>query len=25
MEDLLWFYDIIDEVKGELTILVKPQ
>jgi hypothetical protein len=25
MEDLIWFYDIIDEVKDELTDLVKPQ
>ena len=25
MEDLLWFYDIIDEVKDELSKLVRPQ
>lgn len=24
MEDLLWFYDIIDEVKDELSRLTKP-
>ena len=24
IEDLLWFYDIIDEVKGELSRLAKP-
>ncbi|MDO9567687.1 MAG: hypothetical protein Q7J15_13255 [Candidatus Desulfaltia sp.] len=25
IEDLLWFYEIIDEVKDELTRLVKPE
>ncbi len=25
IEDLMWFYDIIDEVKDELTRLVKPE
>ena len=25
MEDLLWLYDIIDEVKDELSDRVKPQ
>jgi hypothetical protein len=25
MEDLLWFYDIIDEVKDEMTRLTKPE
>jgi len=25
MEDLLWFYDIIDEVKDELSRLAKPK
>ena len=25
MEDLIWFYDIIDEVKDELSRLVRPQ
>ena len=25
MEDLLWLYDIIDELKGELSRRVKPQ
>jgi hypothetical protein len=25
MEDLIWFYDIIDEVKEELTDLVQPE
>jgi hypothetical protein len=25
MEDLLWFYDIIDDVKDELSRLAKPQ
>jgi hypothetical protein len=24
IEDLMWFYDIIDEVKDELTNLAKP-
>jgi hypothetical protein len=24
IEDLMWFYDIIDEVKDELTHLAKP-
>lgn len=24
MEDILWFYDIIDEIKDELTGLVDP-
>jgi hypothetical protein len=24
IEDLLWFYDIIDEIKDELTRLAKP-
>ena len=24
IEDLMWFYDIIDEVKDELSNLVKP-
>ena len=24
VEDLLWFYDIIDEVKDELSALAKP-
>lgn len=25
IEDLLWFYDIIDEVKDELSRLAKPE
>jgi hypothetical protein len=25
IEDLMWFYDIIDEVKAELTAVLKPQ
>jgi hypothetical protein len=25
IEDLMWFYDIIDEVKEELTAVRKPQ
>jgi hypothetical protein len=25
IEDLMWLYDIIDEVKEELTALHKPQ
>ena len=25
IEDLIWFYDIIDEVKEELTSLASPQ
>lgn len=25
MEDLLWFFDIIDEVKDEMMQLVKPE
>jgi len=25
IEDLMWFYDIIDEVKDELSGLAKPQ
>jgi hypothetical protein len=25
IEDLMWFYDIIDEVKDELTALVGPE
>ncbi len=25
MEDLLWLYEIIDEVKNEMSQLVKPQ
>ncbi|NQT09858.1 MAG: hypothetical protein HQ573_01645 [Desulfobacteraceae bacterium] len=25
IEDLLWFYEIIDEVKDELTRLVQPE
>lgn len=25
IEDLLWFYDIIDEVKNELTQLAQPE
>lgn len=25
MEDLSWFYDIIDEVKDELSALVEPE
>ena len=25
VEDLLWFYDIIDEVKDELTRLAQPE
>ena len=25
IEDLLWFYDIIDEVKDELTTLTRPE
>ena len=25
MEDLLWFYDIIDEVKDEMARLAKPE
>jgi hypothetical protein len=24
IEDLMWFYDIIDEVKDELTNLTRP-
>ncbi len=25
MEDVMWFYDIIDEVKDELASLVRPE
>jgi hypothetical protein len=25
MEDLMWFYDIVDEVKNEMTQLVPPE
>ena len=25
IEDLMWFYDIIDEVKNELSSLAKPE
>ena len=25
MEDLVWFYDVIDEIKEELSDLVKPE
>jgi hypothetical protein len=25
IEDLMWFYEIIDEVKEELTAVLKPQ
>ena len=25
MEDLIWFYDIIDEVKEDLTDMVRPE
>ncbi len=25
IEDLMWFYDIIDEVKDELSTLAKPE
>ncbi len=25
IEDLMWFYDIIDEVKDELSALAKPE
>lgn len=25
VEDLMWFYDIIDEIKDELTDLVRPE
>lgn len=25
IEDLMWFYDIIDEVKDELSAITKPQ
>jgi hypothetical protein len=25
IEDLMWFYDIIDEVKDELTALAGPE
>jgi hypothetical protein len=25
IEDLMWFYDIIDEIKDELTNLAKPE
>ena len=25
IEDLMWFYDIVDEVKDELTTLTRPE